>query len=131
MLVTRGRRDRLDAAISTMAATSEYNAVVRRLGCGVSTLTGFALATEIGDWQRFSGRSIGAYMGLVPTESSSGATRIPIRYTPSRVECVVGRQISFNVRVVAGFGPHLAGRTRCGSRTARFTDSRTAVSAKK
>ena len=78
MLVTRDRRDRLDAAITTMAATSEFSAVVTRLGClrGVSTLTGFALATEIGDWRRFTGRTIGAYLGLVPTESSSGATRI-------------------------------------------------------
>lgn len=78
MLVTRDRRDRLDAAITTMAASSEYSAVVRRLGClrGIATLTGFALATEIGDWKRFSGRSIGAYLGLVPTESSSGSTRI-------------------------------------------------------
>ena len=50
---------------------------MRRLGClrGVATLTGFALAVEIGDWHRLSGRSIGAYLGLVPTESSSGASR--------------------------------------------------------
>ena len=30
---------------------------------------------EIGDWTRLSGRSIGAYLGLVPTESSSGESR--------------------------------------------------------
>ncbi len=38
--------------IAAMAADSEFTAVVRRLGClrGVSTLTGFALAVEIGDW---------------------------------------------------------------------------------
>ena len=48
-----------------------------RLGClrGIDTLTGFALAVEIGDWDRFTGASIGAYLGLVPTESSSGASR--------------------------------------------------------
>ena len=48
-----------------------------RLGClrGVSTLTAFGLATEIGDWGRLSGRSIGAYLGLVPTECSSGTIR--------------------------------------------------------
>jgi transposase len=58
--------------------SKQFSAVVTRLGClrGVSTLTGFALATEIGDWHRFTGRTIGAYLGLVPTESSSGATRI-------------------------------------------------------
>ncbi|WP_443690202.1 transposase [Pseudonocardia kujensis] len=42
---------------------------------GVSTLTAFGLAVEIGDWQRLTGRTIGAYLGLVPTESSSGASR--------------------------------------------------------
>lgn len=35
----------------------------------------FGLAVEIGDWYRLDGRSIGAYLGLVPAESSSGATR--------------------------------------------------------
>jgi len=42
---------------------------------GVATLTAFGLAVEIGDWHRLTGRSIGAYLGLVPTESSSGASR--------------------------------------------------------
>ena len=69
------RRDRLDAAITAMAADSAFTPVVGRLGClrGVSTLTAFGLAVEIGDWHRLTGRSIGAYLGLVPTESSSGA----------------------------------------------------------
>jgi transposase len=51
--------------------------VVRRLGClrGISTLTGLGLAVEIGDWTRFSGNSIGAYVGLIPSESSSGQSR--------------------------------------------------------
>ena len=63
------RRDRLDEAITTMAADSEFTPVVARLGClrGVSTLTAFGLAVEIGDWHRLTGRSIGAYVGLVPT----------------------------------------------------------------
>ena len=42
---------------------------------GVSTLTAFGLAVEIGDWDRLTGRTIGAYLGLVPCEYSSGATR--------------------------------------------------------
>jgi transposase len=60
-----------------MAGDSEFTPVVTRLGClrGVSTLTAFALAVEIGDWHRLDGRSIGAYLGLVPTESSSGGSR--------------------------------------------------------
>jgi hypothetical protein len=30
------------------------------VACGIDTLTGFALAVEIGDWDRFTGASIGA-----------------------------------------------------------------------
>ncbi|MGH3967547.1 MAG: IS110 family transposase [Mycobacterium sp.] len=77
MLATADRRDRLDAAITAMAADSVFTPIVRRLGClrGVATLTAFGLAVEIGDWHRLTGRSIGAYLGLVPTEHSSGATR--------------------------------------------------------
>jgi transposase len=78
VLSVKARRDRLDAAIATMAADSEFTAMVRRLGClrGVSTLTGFALAVEIGDWERFTGKTIGSFVGLVPSEYSSGASRV-------------------------------------------------------
>lgn len=71
------RRDRLDREITALAGDSEFTAVTRRMCClrGISTLTGFALAVEIGDWQRFTGASIGAYLGLVPSEHSSGGTR--------------------------------------------------------
>jgi len=77
VLAAADRRDRLDTAIEVMAADSPFTPVVTRLGClrGVGTLTAFALAVEIGDWGRLSGRSIGAYLGLVPTESSSGGSR--------------------------------------------------------
>ena len=77
VLATTARRDRLGAAITQMAAASPYTPVVTRLGClrGVATLTAFGLAVEIGDWRRLTGRSIGAYLGLVPSESSSGASR--------------------------------------------------------
>ncbi|GAB3611656.1 IS110 family transposase [Humibacter ginsengiterrae] len=71
------RRERLDRDILAMAADSEFTQVTRRLCClrGISTLTGFALAVEIGDWNRFTGRSIASYLGLVPSEHSSGNTR--------------------------------------------------------
>jgi transposase len=77
MLFTSDRRDRLDAAITTMALDSEFTDVVRRLSClrGISTLTAFALAVEIGDWHRLTGASIGAYLGLVPVEDSTGNSR--------------------------------------------------------
>jgi transposase len=78
VLATKARRDRLDAAIGEMANDSEFTGTVRRLGClrGVSTLTGFALAVEIGDWHRFTGNSIGSFVGLVPSEQSSGSSRV-------------------------------------------------------
>jgi transposase len=78
VLATTARRARLDAAIGELAGDSEFTPVVRRLGClrGVSTLTAFALAVEIGDWQRFTGNSIGSFVGLVPSEHSSGASRV-------------------------------------------------------
>jgi transposase len=71
------RRERLEAAIEAMAADSDFTPVVRRLGCirGIATLTAFGLATEIGDWHRLTGRTIGAYLGLVPSEYSSGTSR--------------------------------------------------------
>ena len=71
------RKDRLDRDITTMAVDSEFTAVTTRLGClrGISTLTGFALAVEIGDWHRLTGASIAAYLGLVPSEHSSGGSR--------------------------------------------------------
>jgi transposase len=77
MLSTVDRRNRLDAAIADLAANSEFTSVAERLQClrGISTLTAFGLAVEIGDWRRFTGRTIGAYVGLVPSEYSSGATR--------------------------------------------------------
>jgi transposase len=78
VLLAESRRARLDAAIAQMAADPAWAPVVARLGClrGISTLTGFALAVEIGDWERFTGASIGAYLGLVPGEHSSGASRV-------------------------------------------------------
>jgi transposase len=77
MIMTRQRRDRLDQAITEMAADSEYADLVHRLGClrGISTLTGFGLAVEIGDWHRFTGASIGAILGVVATEHYSGQSR--------------------------------------------------------
>jgi transposase len=77
LALTLARRQRLDEQITAMAQAGEFTAVTRRLCClrGISTLTGFALAVEIGDWSRFTGASIGAYLGLVPGEHSTGGSR--------------------------------------------------------
>jgi transposase len=77
VLTMQARRGRLDAAIEDIAKDCEFTPIVRRLSClrGVSTLTGFALAVEIGDWNRFTGNTIGSFVGLVPAEYSSGSSR--------------------------------------------------------
>ncbi|MDQ2628242.1 MAG: IS110 family transposase [Actinomycetota bacterium] len=77
VLTVKARRDRLDTAIEETAADCEFTAIVRRLGClrGIGTLTAFALAVEIGDWTRFTGNTIGSFVGLVPSEHSSGGSR--------------------------------------------------------
>src|SRR4051794_6452140 len=77
VILASARRDRLDEKITTIAEGSEFTAMVHRLAClrGISNLTGFALAVEIGDWDRFTGAGIGAYLGLVPSEHSSGESR--------------------------------------------------------
>jgi transposase len=74
----QARRDRLDAALATMSADSGFTPMVHRLGClrGISTLTGFALAVEVDDWHRFTGKTIGSFVGLVPSEHSSVASRV-------------------------------------------------------
>jgi transposase len=78
VLAVKARRDRLDDAIAAMAADSEFTPILRRLSClrGISNLTALALAVEIGDWSRFTGNSIGSFVGLVPSEHSSGASRV-------------------------------------------------------
>jgi transposase len=77
VLAVQARRDRLDGAIAELAATPPWAPVVARLGClrGVGVLTGFGLAVEIGDWHRFTGATVGAWLGLVPSEQSSGSRR--------------------------------------------------------
>ena len=77
MLDAKSRRDALDKAIAELAATPPYVDVVERLVClrGVSTLTAFALTVELGDWHRFRPESLGPFLGLTPSENSSGERR--------------------------------------------------------
>jgi transposase len=77
VLMLQARRRGLDSAIEDIAADSEFTSIVRRVSClrGVATLTAFALAVEIGDWNRFAGNMSGSFVGLAPSEFSSGSTR--------------------------------------------------------
>ena len=73
----KARRDALDEAIVELAAEPPFRDVVGRLVClrGVSTLTALALTVELGDWRRFRPGSLGPFLGLTPSEDSSGARR--------------------------------------------------------
>ncbi|GHD14023.1 IS110 family transposase [Zhihengliuella salsuginis] len=75
--LTLARRDGLDDRIRVLAESEPYADVVHALMClrGISVLTAFGLTVEVGDWNRFTGKTIGAYLGLVPSEHSSGTTR--------------------------------------------------------
>jgi transposase len=77
VLEAKARRDRLDRAIAQTAALPGYADTVARLCClrGISTLSALALTVELGDWRRFQPASLGAFLGLVPSEASSGARR--------------------------------------------------------
>ena len=77
MIDAKSRRDTLDKAIAELAASDPYVDVVERLVClrGVSTLTAFALTVELGDWNRFRPESLGPFLGLTPSENSSGERR--------------------------------------------------------
>ena len=71
------RRDALDLAIAELAAEPPFAEVVGRLCClrGVSTLTALGLTVELGDWTRFRPQSLGPFLGLIPSENSSGEKR--------------------------------------------------------
>lgn len=71
------RRNALDAAICELAGEPAFAPVVGRLVClrGVATLTALALTVELGDWERFEAQSLGPFLGLVPSEDSSGERR--------------------------------------------------------
>lgn len=72
------RRDELDRRIETLALTPRYKPVVDLIGCfrGFKTQAAMVLATELGDVRRFeSPRQLMAYVGLVPSEHSSGDRR--------------------------------------------------------
>ncbi len=72
------RRDELDRQIEALASEPTYQEAVGRLCClkGISIQAAMVLVTEIGDFRRFEHPGqLMAYVGLVPAEHSSGASR--------------------------------------------------------
>jgi len=72
------RRRTLEAAIGELIASSPWAGDVARLRClrGIDTLSAVGLAVEVGDFARFEHPNrLMSYLGLVPSEYSSGETR--------------------------------------------------------
>lgn len=76
--VLLARRDRLDGLIAGQADQEPWAGLVGRLRClrGVNTLTAVGLIAEIGDFAAFEHpRKLASYLGLVPSEQSTGEKR--------------------------------------------------------
>ena len=72
------RRGTLEAAIAQLIPSSPWAQDVARLRClrGIDTLTAIGLCVEVGDFARFEHpKLLMSYLGLVPSEHSTGDTR--------------------------------------------------------
>ena len=72
------RRDTIEKLIGELVPFSPWATAVARLRClrGIDTLSAVGLCAEIGDFKRFERpANLMSYLGLVPSENSSGQTR--------------------------------------------------------
>jgi transposase len=79
------RRDQLEAALEEIALGSWAAETVARLRClrGISTLSATGLTAEVCDFRRFAHpRLLASYLGVVPSEESSGEKRQGPRWSP-------------------------------------------------
>ena len=70
----------LDKQVESLAQSDRYRSAVAALRCmrGIDTLTAITLLTEIFEFGRFdSPRALMAYLGVTPSEDSSGESRRP------------------------------------------------------
>jgi len=75
MIYCIGRLEDLDRQVEILAGSKEYKQVVGLLCCyhGIETLTAITILTEIFEFGRFeSPRHLMSYLGLTPSEDSSG-----------------------------------------------------------
>jgi transposase len=76
--VLLARRDTLDRAIEEIATDSPWAPIIARLRClhGIDTLSAFGICAEVCDFDRFlAPTAFSAYLGLVPSEHTSGDKR--------------------------------------------------------
>lgn len=71
------RRDRLEAELGELVPETPWAETIARLRClrGIDTLSATGLCAEIGDFERFEPEQLASYLGLVPSEESSGPER--------------------------------------------------------
>jgi len=72
------RRDALERQMAALVPDSPWAQTIGRLRClrGIDTLTALGLAAEIGDFERFPRPAqLMSFLGLVPSEHSSGSQR--------------------------------------------------------
>ena len=75
MIYCIGRLENLDKEVELLANSAEYKEIVGHLRClhGIDTLTAITIITEIFNFGRFeSPRHLMSYLGLTPSENSSG-----------------------------------------------------------
>jgi transposase len=80
------RRRTLEAAITELVPASSWAGDLARLRClrGIDTLSAIGLCVEVGDFARFEHpKLLAGYLGLVPSEHSSGESRRQGRITKS------------------------------------------------
>jgi len=76
----RQRLESLDKQVQSLAQSDRYRAAVGALRCmrGIDTLTAITRLTEIFEFGRFDRpRALMAYLGVTPSEESSGRSRRP------------------------------------------------------
>jgi transposase len=72
------RRDRIEAELGQLAASSPWTATIARLRClrGIDTLSALGLCAEVGEFDRFEHPdSLSGYLGIVPCENTTGQQR--------------------------------------------------------
>jgi transposase len=72
------RRDRIEAELEQLAASSPWTVTIARLRClrGIDTLSALGLCAEIGTFDRFEHPdSLSCYLGIVPSENTTGQQR--------------------------------------------------------
>jgi transposase len=107
----------LDAQLAETAQTDPYREPVGWLRCfrGIDTLTAMLILAELHDFRRFpTARALMAYLGLVPSEDSSGDRHRRGRITKTGNTLVrrVLIETSWHYQHRPGVGPALAGRRK-------------------